>query len=156
MTASNKENLDPEVNSIYSVEECIDESVTDDSVCTKNPLSSIPIEKDIEVIELTKTTKSKETFRTDKQFKTQGKQRSYKVSVPPRAIYLDIQVEARVHKNNKLSLTIYTPKRDPNGPYYGTGSITHRISGSKYVQQGDWMLAVSGDDDYTIKSKALK
>lgn len=130
--------------------------MTDDSVCTKSSLSSIPIEKDTEVIELTKIAKSKETFRTDKQFKTQGKQRSYKVSVPPGAIYLDIQVEARVHKNNKISLTIYTPTRDPNGPYYGTGSITHRISGSKYVQQGDWMLAVSGDDDYTIKSKAFK
>jgi hypothetical protein len=78
------------------------------------------------------------------------------VSVPHGAIYLDIQVEARVHKNNKLSLTIYTPTRDPNGPYYGTGSITRRISGSKYVQEGDWMLVVSGDDGYTIKSKALK
>ncbi len=130
--------------------------MTDDFVCTKIPLYSIPIEKDAEVTELTKTTESKETFRTDKHFKTQGKQRSYKVSVPPGAKYLDIQVEARVHKNNKLSLTIYTPTRDPNGPYYGTGSITHRISGSKYVQQGDWMLVVSGDDDYTIKSKALK
>lgn len=155
MTALDKNNLDLEVNPTYVVNDCIVEPLTDDSVCTKSSLSSIPIEKDVEIIELTETTQNEEAFRTDKQLLTQGKRKTYQVSVTSGVKCLDIYVKGK-HKNNKICLAIYTPTGACCGKPCSTGTVTRRISpkGSKYLQQGKWMFTVSGDEDYTFKAKA--
>lgn len=155
MTALDKNSLDLEENPTYTISECIVEPLTDDSVCTKSSLSSIPIEIDVEIIELTKTTQNKEAFRTEKQLSTQGKRKTYQVSVPSGVICLDISVKGK-HKNNKICLDIYTPTGECCGKPCSTGTITRRISpkGSKYLRQGKWMFTVSGDEDYTFKAKA--
>lgn len=154
ITASNKENLDLEVKPVYTVSECIEEPLTDDSVCTEGSLSSIPIEKDVEVIEPKKTAISKEISRTDKQFITQGTRKSYQSHIDSGVIYLDVQVEAKVHKNNKICLTSYAPTGEDYGTICRTGIVTGRIPpkpGSKYLPQGNWKFVVSGDDDYIFK-----
>ncbi|WP_292389742.1 hypothetical protein [Methanosarcina sp. UBA5] len=158
MTASNKENLDLEVNPTCTVNECIIEPLTDDSFCTKSSLSSIPIEedvkltgeKDVELTELAKPTKSKTL--TAKQFVTQRKRKTYTATVPSGVKCLDISVTG-IHNNYKLSLTIYTPTGECCGTFYGTGNITRRIfgAGNKQLPQGKWRLVVSGDEGYKVK-----
>lgn len=153
MTASNKEDLDLEANSAYTISECTDEPLIGGSLCTEKSLSSIPIKEDVELTGLTKPTESKKA--TSKQFSiTQGKRKSFQVSVPPRATCLDISVKGR-HKN-RTSLTVYTPTGKFCGTRYGIGSISCRIRSneSKYIQQGKWMLVVSGDEGYTINASA--
>jgi hypothetical protein len=152
MTASNKEDLDLEANSAYTISECTDEPLIDRSLCTERSLSSIPIEEDVELTGLTKTTESKKA--TAKQFSiTQGKQSSHKTNIHPKVTCFDLSVKGK--HNNKMSVDIYTPKGQYWGTSNGTGSIgccIHHRNGSKYVPQGWWKLAVSGDEVSSIKA----
>lgn|GEM_PF-1326777 len=167
ITELDNKNTYLEVNSTYTVNECIDEPLADDSVGTKGSLSSIPIEKDVELIELTKTTKNIFAFKTAKQVITQGNKKYYKVSVGHGVTLLDIDLNWG-NKNSRLSVTVYTPTGGSSGTYYDTsdglrnGRIVLRIkpkSGKKYLQEGSWKFKVYGEsvrgtEDYTFKADA--
>ena len=167
ITELDNKNTYLEVNSTYTVNECIDEPLADDSVGTKGSLSSIPIEKDVELIELTKTTKNIFAFKTAKQVITQGNKKYYKVSVGHGVTLLDIDLNWG-NKISRLSVTVYTPTGGSSGTYYDTsdglrnGRIVLRIkpkSGKKYLQEGSWKFKVYGEsvrgtEDYTFKADA--
>lgn len=167
ITELDNKNTDMEVNSTYTVTECIDEPLADDSVDTKGSLSSIPLEKDVELIELEKTTKNIFAFKTAKQVITQGNKKYYKVSVGHRVTLLDIDLNWG-NKNSRLSVTVYTPTGSSSGTYYDTsdglrnGRIVLRIkpkSGKKYLQEGSWKFkvygeSIRGNEDYTFKADA--
>jgi ribosomal protein L16 Arg81 hydroxylase len=166
ITNPNKENSNLEVNSTYIVNECIDDPMTDDSVHTKRALSSIPIEKDVELIELKKTTKSLVALKAAMQLIKKGQAKYCKNSVESGVTLLDIDLNWG-NKNSRLSLTTYLPKGGSYGPHYDTsngvadGRIVLRIkpkTGSRYLQQGDWMFKVYGEsvsetEDYTFRSE---
>lgn len=157
MTVSKVEYSDPKGNDPKGESRCV---VTEYTVAQMAAEKSaiIPIEKEVEQIELQKETGDYFALSAAAKTITQGVVKASKAHIDSGVKFLDIKLSWE-HKNNKLSLTVYDPQGNVYGPYNNnSGTTIIRINpptGKTYVPSGYWRFniygqSVTGTENYTL------